>query len=141
MLAESHEEGLIEEIAHELLTGVLDFGERPVRTVMVPRDDIMLGHPAHDRAEAEELVVASGHSRLLVAGRDLDDVVGFVHAKDLLTSPAEAARPAVPLRAASGACSSCPSTQPSRTCCVAMRRSRIARRPRGRRRAAVPSGW
>ena len=26
----------------------------------------------------------SGHSRLPVTGRDLDDVIGFVHAKDLL---------------------------------------------------------
>jgi CBS domain containing-hemolysin-like protein len=42
-------------------------------------------------AEAEELVLSSGHTRLLVAGRGVDDVLGFLHAKDLLTIP-EAAR-------------------------------------------------
>src|SRR5262249_49079361 len=40
MLAESHEEGLIEEAAHDLLSGALDFGGRPVSEVTVPRDDI-----------------------------------------------------------------------------------------------------
>jgi CBS domain containing-hemolysin-like protein len=37
MVAESHEEGLIEEFAHDLLAGVLDFGDRDVSSVMVPR--------------------------------------------------------------------------------------------------------
>jgi len=36
MLAASHDEGLIEDFAHELLTGVLDFGDRSVTSVMVP---------------------------------------------------------------------------------------------------------
>jgi CBS domain containing-hemolysin-like protein len=35
-------------------------------------------------------VTESGHSRLLVFGRDLDEVVGFIHAKDLLRVPADA---------------------------------------------------
>ena len=85
MLAESHEEGLIEEIAHDLLTGALDFGERPVATVMVPREQIRGRAASATVAEAEQVVVASGHSVSRSPGRDLDDIVGFVHAKDLLT--------------------------------------------------------
>ncbi len=97
MLAESHEEGLIEETAHDLLSGALDFGERPVRDVMLPRGDITWVSRRISVADAEEQVVASGHSRLLVAGRDLDDIVGFVHAKDLLTVPSEARNRPLPL--------------------------------------------
>jgi putative hemolysin len=41
-------------------------------------------------ADAEQVVVDSGLSRLPVVGRERDDVLGFVHAKDLLTVPAEA---------------------------------------------------
>jgi CBS domain containing-hemolysin-like protein len=94
MLAASREEGLIEDVAHDLLTGALDFGDRPVCEVMVPRGQITWVSRDATVAEAEELIVSSGHSRLLVAGRDLDDIVGFVHAKDLLTVPAGArARP------------------------------------------------
>ena len=38
-------------------------------------------------AEAEAVVVATGHSRIVVTGGDLDDVLGFIHAKELLTVP------------------------------------------------------
>ena len=34
--------------------------------------------------EIERVIVDSGHSRCRSSGRDLDDVLGFVHAKDLL---------------------------------------------------------
>jgi CBS domain containing-hemolysin-like protein len=97
MLAASREEGLIEEMAHDLLSGALDFGERPVRDVMVPRDSITWVSRDATVAEAEQLIVTSGHSRLLVAGPDLDQVVGFVHAKDLLTVPATARNRPLPL--------------------------------------------
>ena len=38
MLGASRDEGLIEEMAHQLLTGALDLGDRRITTVMVPRD-------------------------------------------------------------------------------------------------------
>jgi CBS domain containing-hemolysin-like protein len=123
MLAESHEEGLIEETAHDLLSGALDFGERPVLQVMVPRDEIMRVTRRTTVAEAEEQVVASGHSRLLVTGRDLDDIVGFVHAKDLLTVPAEARDRPLPL-ARIRRVLVLPEHQPLDEVLVAMRRSR-----------------
>jgi CBS domain containing-hemolysin-like protein len=123
MLAESHEEGLIEETAHDLLSGALDFGERPVQHVMVPRHDIIWVTRRTSVAQAEEQVVASGHSRLLVAGRDLDDIVGFVHAKDLLTVPAEARDRPLPL-ARIRRVLVLPAEQPLDEVLMAMRRSR-----------------
>ncbi len=123
MLAESHEEGLIEETAHDLLSGALDFGERPVQHVMVPREDIIWVTRRTSVAQAEEQVVASGHSRLLLAGRDLDDIVGFVHAKDLLTVPAEARDRPLPL-ARIRRVLVLPAEQPLDDVLVAMRRSR-----------------
>ena len=99
MLTASRDEGLIEDFAHELLTGVLDFGERPVTSVMVPRGEIRSITTRTTLHEAEGLVVESGHSRLLLQGPDgLDDVRGFVHAKDLLTIEPELADRPVPLR-------------------------------------------
>ncbi len=99
MLTASRDEGLIEDFAHELLTGVLDFGERPVTSVMVPRGEIRSITTRTTLRQAERLVVESGHSRLLLAGSDgLDDVRGFVHAKDLLTIDPELADGVVPLR-------------------------------------------
>jgi len=123
MLADSHEEGLIEETAHDLLSGALDFGERPVLQVMVPRDEITWISRWTTVSEAEQQVVASGHSRLLLAGHDLDDIVGFVHAKDLLTVPAEARDRPLPLARVRRVLM-LPPHQPLDEVLVAMRRSR-----------------
>jgi len=97
MLAASREEGLIEEVAHQLLSGALDLGDRKVTTVMVPRSGVVWLPATATPAEAEALIVSSGHTRLLVAGEGLDEVLGFVHAKDLLTVPVEARARPLPL--------------------------------------------
>jgi CBS domain containing-hemolysin-like protein len=98
MLAESHEGGLIEEFAHDLMTGVLDFGGRTVESVMVPRDDVIVVPRLATVAEVERAVVESGHSRIPVVDNDIDSVLGFVHSKDLLTLPASAQHQPIPLR-------------------------------------------
>ena len=99
MLSASRAEGLIEDFAHELLTGVLDFGGRDVASVMAPRDEIRAIGLDTTVRQAEAVVVDSGHSRLPVQGAGgLDDVLGFVHAKDLLTMPLVTADRPVPLR-------------------------------------------
>lgn len=91
MLGASREEGLIEEVAHQLLTGAIALGDRRITSVLVPIEQVVWLPRSATPEEAEALVVASGHTRLLVAGAGPDDVLGFVHAKDLLTVP-EAAR-------------------------------------------------
>ncbi|MFZ6002817.1 MAG: hemolysin family protein [Actinomycetota bacterium] len=85
MLGASRDEGLIEDVAHQLLTGALDLGDRSIRSVLVPPHRVVWIPVSATPAEAERLVVSSGHTRLLVAGSGVDDVLGFVHAKDLLT--------------------------------------------------------
>jgi CBS domain containing-hemolysin-like protein len=97
MLGASRDEGLIEEVAHQLLTGALDLGDRSITTVMVPREGVVWLPRTATPAEAEALVVASGHTRLLVAGEQVDDVMGFVHAKDLLAVSGAARHRPLPL--------------------------------------------
>lgn len=99
MIEESREEGLIEEDDHELLTAALGFLERGTGEVMVRRDDIVAIDRSASVADAEDLMRTSGHSRLLMIGHGLDDVLGFVHAKDLLQLPRATRHRAVPLDA------------------------------------------
>ncbi len=98
MLAASHEEGMIEDFAADLLAGVLDFGGLTAGDVMVPRASISFVDQRTTVAEADRVVIVRGHSRLPVVGRDLDHVLGFLHAKDLLTLPPSAAGAPVPPR-------------------------------------------
>ena len=87
MLAASRDEGLLDEVEHRLMAGALGFPARTVGSVMVPRDDVIAVR-AGTPIDAVELVAArNGHSRLPVFGRDLDEILGYVHAKDLLALP------------------------------------------------------
>jgi CBS domain containing-hemolysin-like protein len=98
MLGASRDEGLIEDVAHQLLTGALHLQDRGLASVLVSRDQVGWLPRTATPAEAEALVVASGHTRLLIVGEGIDDVLGFLHAKDLLSIPAEGRHRPIPLR-------------------------------------------
>jgi CBS domain containing-hemolysin-like protein len=98
ILSESEREGLIDPFERDLLTGALRFADRAVSEVMVPRHAIVAIGRRSTVAEVERIMVERGHSRVPVTGRDLDEVLGFVHAKDLLGLPASAQRQPVPMR-------------------------------------------
>src|SRR5216117_189704 len=67
-----------------LLEGVFEFSEKNAREVMTPRTDIVALPAEASLAEAADRVAAAGRSRYPVTGESLDDVVGTVHAKDIL---------------------------------------------------------
>jgi len=88
LVSVSHEEGAIPDFSAELLSGVLDFGQRTVASVMVARESVAAVSIEATPRELEEAVRELGHTRLLVVGDGgIDDVRGFLHAKDLLTVP------------------------------------------------------
>jgi CBS domain containing-hemolysin-like protein len=99
VVAASRDEGVIEDSAAELITGVLDFARRSVGEVMVPRDAVCAIAATATVTEAEAVAVERGHTRLPVTGPGgLDDVMGFVHAKDLIALAPSAAERRLPLR-------------------------------------------
>jgi CBS domain containing-hemolysin-like protein len=67
-----------------LLEGVFEFSEKNAREVMTPRTEIVALPAEASLAEAADRVAAAGRSRYPVTGESLDDVVGIVHAKDIL---------------------------------------------------------
>src|SRR5436190_14630459 len=67
-----------------LLEGVFEFSEKNAREVMTPRTQIVALPAEASLAEAADRVAAAGRSRYPVTGDSLDDVVGIVHAKDIL---------------------------------------------------------
>lgn len=80
-------EGFLNEFDRSLLSSALELAGRPVRSVMVPRDQIVAVEREATVAEVVEVMTASGHSRVLVQSGSPDQVVGFVHAKDLFDTP------------------------------------------------------
>lgn len=86
IVEESHEKGMLEGEEHELMQNVINFGERPVRQIMVSRTKIV-GLPIDATVEqALKLVVREGYTRYPVYEEDKDHIVGMVHVKDLIRS-------------------------------------------------------
>jgi CBS domain containing-hemolysin-like protein len=93
----SKDEGLIESFEHELLTSALDLGRRPVSSIMINRSQIVTINRKMNLSAIEEVVVASGHSRLPVVGTNENDLLGFLHVKDFLRLPEQSHSEPVPL--------------------------------------------
>src|SRR4051794_37849181 len=66
-----------------LIDEVFRAGEREVREVMTPRTEVAFLDASMTASRAAKQVADSNWSRFPVAGRDQDDVVGFVHVRDL----------------------------------------------------------
>ncbi len=80
---ESHREGLLSEEEEHLLSGTLDFDERSIKSVILPLDKIIMTSPHPTPEEVEKLTAKTGFSRFPVPGEQ-DDLVGYVHIKDIL---------------------------------------------------------
>ncbi len=70
-----------------LIDEVLAAGGRHVRELMVPRTEVVYLDAGMSVADAARLVRQSRHSRFPVVEGTHDDVVGFVHLRDLLIRP------------------------------------------------------
>src|ERR1700733_10156199 len=72
-----------------LMGNVLKDHDRSAADVMVPRVDVIAFDVERPFDELVKLLVEHGHSRVPVYRETLDDVIGFVHVKDVLAPVAE----------------------------------------------------
>lgn len=84
LLREGELEGVGERQEMEIITGVMEFGEKTVGGVMIPRDEIFAVSRAAGARELAEEFATSAFSRVPVFDGSLDNVVGMVHAFDVL---------------------------------------------------------
>lgn len=85
----------------EMISGALEIHERILREILIPRRSVVTLPSTMSVAQARNALAASGHSRApVVRSRDLDDVIGVVHLRDLLDDAdrlESAARPVLSL--------------------------------------------
>src|SRR5712692_6017477 len=84
LVEQSQKRGKLDADDARLLQGVFEFSEKSAREVMTPRTE-MVALPADlTLEEAADQVAVAGRSRYPVYGDSLDDILGVVHAKDIL---------------------------------------------------------
>lgn len=81
-LVAAHEELTEEE--RELIDDVFDAGDTELREVMIPRTEVEFLEAAMPAFRAAAIVSRLPHSRYPVIGDSPDDVLGFVHVRDIL---------------------------------------------------------
>lgn len=85
LIATSSKEGIIEKKEQEMISSIFDFSDTSVKEVMTPRPDIKA---VEISATIDDLLISikeTGHSRIPVYDGNLDNIVGVVYAKDLLS--------------------------------------------------------
>jgi len=89
MITVGHQEGTVEEAEAEMLHKVFDFGNRPVREVMVPRPGVICIEQGSKLADFLSLYAESPLSRFPVYQDNMDNVVGILSIKDVLMAQAK----------------------------------------------------
>ena len=84
LIAEGTREGVFHREEHRMIEGVLKLADRNVRSVMIPRGDILWIDVEDTRETVWNAVSASGHSRYLVCRGELDELVGVATVTELL---------------------------------------------------------
>ena len=82
-----------DEIGEEvkIFQNALDFSETKVRDCMVPRTEIDAVEDTATLETLKQVLIESGHSKIIVYHEDIDHVVGYIHSSDMFRIPADAA--------------------------------------------------
>ncbi len=84
VLREAHERELLDADALSMIEGAMQVAELSARDVMVPRAQMDVIDIAQPPAEFLPQLIATAHSRFPVIEGERDNVIGILHAKDLL---------------------------------------------------------
>jgi CBS domain containing-hemolysin-like protein len=76
--------GELAEEERDMIHGVIEFADTVAREVMVPRTDMVGLEVTASLAEAIELILARGFSRIPVYEENVDHIVGILYVKDVL---------------------------------------------------------
>lgn len=86
LMDQSAKSGIIDKDEMTLFDNVFEFADRVAREVMLPRTDMDCLFTNLSFAENMKLVYATKHTRYPVGVEDKDEIIGFVHITDILTS-------------------------------------------------------
>jgi CBS domain containing-hemolysin-like protein len=85
ILEQSEKSKEVSPLGRKLVLNVLDLRERVVRDIMTPRNEIVYLDLEDDFETNANKAIASKHTRFPLSRENLDNTVGLIHIKDLVT--------------------------------------------------------
>ena len=84
--ADRDQEYILNEEKRDMIRGIEELAETSVKEVMIPRIDVDFLSIATPEDELLEKIAESGHSRFPVYADSIDNVIGVLYVKDLITA-------------------------------------------------------
>ena len=84
MLKMGAESGTVEDSEREMINSVFSFGDKSARELMVPRREVFAVDIEEPDEEILDAVLESRHSRIPVYEETVDNIIGILHAKDVM---------------------------------------------------------
>lgn len=78
-----HKNGLVTIDEKRMVKNIFNITETRAQDVMTPRTDIVAVQHDANLEEIKKLIIETEHSRIPVFKRNLDNIIGFIHSKDL----------------------------------------------------------
>lgn len=83
LVTDSHEGGLLDDIERQLLRNAFRLRDLTARHVMLHRTKLATAKEDSTVLEVLNLAIDAGYSRIPIYRESMDDIIGFVHVKDL----------------------------------------------------------
>ncbi|CAH0119485.1 MULTISPECIES: hemolysin family protein [unclassified Paenibacillus] len=84
LVKESHKNGLIDNTELTLVDNVFEFTETVAREIMIPRTEMICLYVDSSFDENLDIATSDIHTRYPLCDADKDNIIGFVHIKDML---------------------------------------------------------
>ncbi|GLI33810.1 ion transporter [Desulforhabdus amnigena] len=84
LIDEGEQQGLISQDEGEMIQGIFSFRDTIAREIMVPRTDAVYARADASISDIIQIIIQSGHSRIPLYEGNIDNIIGTLHAKDLL---------------------------------------------------------
>ena len=84
-LEQHRTEGVLDAEEQQMIENVLELSNSTANEIMTPRTDIVAVEVNADLQKVLETIATAGHTRVPVYEENIDNIIGLVYAKDLLT--------------------------------------------------------
>lgn len=83
MIAEAESAGVIEPEERDMIAGVMRLGDKPARSIMIPRVDVQMVEVSEPLEVVAKRIADTGHSRFVIYKENQENVLGVLQAKDI----------------------------------------------------------
>jgi len=86
LIAEGTKSGVIDSTEYQLIEKIFEFNDKTADDIMIPRNSMVAFNVDDSREKIINIVIESGFSRIPVFKDTIDNIVGIIYAKDLISA-------------------------------------------------------